>query len=121
MRVTLLNQYYPPSAAPTGTLLADVAAALAARGIDVVVICSDRDYADPSRRFQTPSAPGGVAVRRVWTTGFGRGGPIGRLLDYATFLIGASYHLVFGRVRVRRTRALSLKRRGRALFQCPII
>ena len=44
MRIWLLNQVYPPDAAPTGVMLAGVAGQLAADGHEVVVWCSGGAY-----------------------------------------------------------------------------
>ena len=44
MRIWLLNQFYPPDAAPTGVMLAGVAGQLAADGHEVVVWCSGGAY-----------------------------------------------------------------------------
>jgi len=95
--VVLLNQYYPPSDAPTGLLVADLAERLASRGHDVTVIASRRAYEDPRRSFARSEERRGVRVRRVRTTGFGRAGAAGRLLDYGTFLAGATARLGLGR------------------------
>ncbi len=95
--VQLLNQYYPPSEAPTGLLVADLAERLAARGHDVTVLASRRAYEDPRRSFPAREERRGVHVRRVRTTGFGRGGALGRLFDYGTFLAGATARLGLGR------------------------
>jgi len=97
VRVVLINQYYPPSEAPTGLLLADLGESLAMGGHDVTVICSRRDYTDPERRFALRERVRGVEVRRARGTGFGRGSRIGRLLDYLSFLVGAALRLALQR------------------------
>jgi glycosyltransferase involved in cell wall biosynthesis len=97
VKVTLLNQYYAPDEAATAQILADVGATLAHAGHDVAAVCSDRAYADPVRRYPRRETLDGVRIRRVRTTGFGRGSRLGRLIDYATFLLGAAVALAFGR------------------------
>ena len=72
MRVVLLNQYYVPSEAPTGLLLADLGQALAEAGHEVTSICSDRDYTDPERRYPHSEEIGGVRVARVRGSGWRR-------------------------------------------------
>ena len=96
MRIVLLNQYYAPDEAATAQLLADVGAGLARAGHQVVAVCSDRSYTDPSRRYATSETIDGVRVERVRTTGFGRGSRAGRMVDYATFLAGAGRRLLIG-------------------------
>jgi colanic acid biosynthesis glycosyl transferase WcaI len=93
VRVVLLNQYYLPSEAPTGLLLADLGEALVAAGHDVTAICSDRDYADPESRYPRSEFRGGVRITRVNSSGFGRGRRLGRLFDYLTFMVGALLRL----------------------------
>jgi glycosyltransferase involved in cell wall biosynthesis len=93
VRIVLLNQYYLPSEAPTGLLLGDLGQALAAAGHQVTTICSDRDYADPDRRYPRVETRDGVHIRRVRGSGFGRGSRVGRLIDYLTFMAGALLRL----------------------------
>jgi len=97
VRVVLLNQYYAPDSAATAQILADLGAGLAAQGHDVAAVCSNRAYADPSCRYAARETIDGVEVRRTRTSGFGRGSHLGRLLDYGTFLLGASRVLLFQR------------------------
>lgn len=96
MRVLLLNQYYAPDNAATAQILADVGADLASAGHDVRAVCSDRAYASPDRRYPGRERIDGVEVVRCRTSGFGRGTALGRITDYATFLIGAVFALVAG-------------------------
>lgn len=96
MRVLLLNQYYAPDEAPTARLLADLAVELVHRGHQVRVVCSQRDYADPERRYASRETIDGVEVRRVPATGFGRASSLARLVDWATFLPGAGLAAVAG-------------------------
>jgi len=93
VRIVLLNQYYLPSEAPTGLLLADLGQALVAAGHEVTAICSERDYADPESRYPRVETRDGVRVRRVSGSGFGRGRRVGRLFDYVTFMVGALLRL----------------------------
>src|SRR5258708_6217477 len=44
MRVLFLNQYFPPDPAPTGVLLAEIAAALAAKGHTVDFVAARQEY-----------------------------------------------------------------------------
>jgi len=92
--VLLINQYYPPSDAPTGLLLADLAERLVAVGHRVSVLASRRAYEDPRRTYPARERRNGVEVRRMRTIGVAGQGPGGRLLDYASFLVGTALHLV---------------------------
>ena len=93
MRIVLLNQYYVPAEAPTAVLAGDLLESLASRGHDVHVITSSRAYNDPSQTYASSERIGGVSVWRTPTSGFGRGGKVGRLIDYVTFLLGSTWRL----------------------------
>ena len=94
MRVALLNQFYAPDEAATAQLLADLGEHLVGAGHEVCAICSSRAYADPLQRYPARESIGGVSVRRIWSTGFGRQSGAGRLLDYLSFFAGAAAALV---------------------------
>ncbi len=87
MRVLLINQFYIPDTAATGQLLADVAEGLAKGGHEVHVLCSRRRYGGGREAFAADEAIEGVRVHRVGATGFGRGRPGGRMLDYLSFYV----------------------------------
>ncbi len=93
MNVILVNQFYPPDQAPTGTVLQDVACALVKRGHTVRVITSNRAY-NAQATFPTRETREGVSVVRVRATGFGRGTALGRLIDYCSFVIMCSARLL---------------------------
>jgi colanic acid biosynthesis glycosyl transferase WcaI len=95
-RVLLLNQYYAPDEAATAQMAADLGEGLAAAGCEVVAVCGDRSYGDPSKRYPAREVINGVAVRRARTTGFGRGSFLARVADYVTFIAGAKMQLLFG-------------------------
>ena len=91
MNVVLINQFFPPAKAPTGVLLADLAAELAGRGHAVTVVTSAGEYGtgDGARA----SAPAGVQVRRVGTGKRHRSGLAAKLADYLFFFRRASREL----------------------------
>jgi glycosyltransferase involved in cell wall biosynthesis len=95
--VFLLNQYYAPAAAPTARFLSDVGEDLARAGHRVSVVCSRRSYPDPSIVYPARETIRQVSVYRTWTTGFGRWSSLGRMLDYAGFVIGAARILALHR------------------------
>ncbi len=94
MNFLLLNQFFPPDAAPTGQLLGDVARALAAQGHSVTVVCARVPYAGDVHGGDTFEIPG-VTVRRLWAASFGYS-PAARLASYATFYAGALGYALFG-------------------------
>jgi glycosyltransferase involved in cell wall biosynthesis len=93
VRIVLLNQYYLPAEAPTAVLAADLLQALAARGHDVHALASSRAYNDPATSYPRSETLDGVSVRRTRTSGFGRGGKLGRMIDYVTYLLGSAWRL----------------------------
>jgi colanic acid biosynthesis glycosyl transferase WcaI len=104
-RVVLLNQYYAPDEAATAQMLADLGVGLARESTEpgetvrhqVVVIASDRSYADSRRRYQRRDSIDGIQIERVGTTAFGRASRIGRSVDYLLFFLSAARKLLFGR------------------------
>ena len=97
MRIVLLNQYYAPAEAATAQFLADLAEDLVRHGHRVSVVASRRSYPDPSGLYPSRETRAGVEVRRTWTTGFGRGRALGRMIDYAGFMVGAAGALALQR------------------------
>ena len=92
-RVVFVNRYFHPDHSATSQMVSDLAFHLAQRGFDVAAIASRQRYDDPRARL-VPGAERGVAVDRVWSTRFGRGGLIGRAIDYATFYASAFFALL---------------------------
>ena len=84
-RVIFVNRFYYPDYSATAQILTDVAAGLAARGMNVRVITSRLMYEDPAAKLAKREQIDGVGVIRVRTTGFGRAGLVGRAADYLTF------------------------------------
>jgi len=97
VRVVLVNQYYAPAEAATAQLLTDLGEHLACEGHTVTVICSRRSYPDPALLYPAAETLDGVRVVRTWTTGFGRGSAVGRMVDYVGFMVGAARRLLLER------------------------
>ena len=92
MKLTLINQYYPPDLAPTGNMAAGLAEHRAQLGDDVTVITSAGGYAgaeislDPTRESRT-------RVIRIRTLQLGRENLVRRALDYLAFYVGALWQM----------------------------
>jgi colanic acid biosynthesis glycosyl transferase WcaI len=86
--VVFLNRFYWPDVAATAQMLSDLAEDLAADGWDVRVITSQASYNSGSR-LPTRETHNGVTIQRVRGTMFGRGRALGRLADYASYILGA--------------------------------
>lgn len=93
LRVTLVNQYYPPEVPPTALLTASLARHLAAAGHDVTVLTGGEGYVDAPTTVG-PVDDGDVRVLRLWTPALGKGSIAKRLADYVSFLVGATVRLV---------------------------
>ena len=87
MNVVLINQFYPPAQAPTGWLLADLAAELARRGHAATVLASAAGYG--AEAAPAMAGPAGVQVVRVGCRDVHRHGAFAKLRDYAAFYRGA--------------------------------
>ena len=87
-RVVFVNRYFHPDHSATSQIASDLAFHLAARGWEVAAVTSRQRYDDPRARLQS-GMENGVHVERVWSTRFGRGGLVGRALDYLTFYLSA--------------------------------
>ncbi len=91
MKITFLNQFYPPDIPATAGLLASLADHLAFHGHTVTVVASRATKRD--RLFQSRSV-NSVRVRRLWTPLFGKRTILGRLVDYAFFVIQAFWTML---------------------------
>jgi colanic acid biosynthesis glycosyl transferase WcaI len=84
MRILFINQYFPPDVSASAYLLGELAEDLAQLH-EVVVIAGRPSYSAGSSTFE----PEGVSLRYCWSTAFSRASMIGRLANYASFVLGA--------------------------------
>ncbi len=89
MSFLFLNQHYPPDPAPTGTLLAELARSLAARGHEIHVLTGRPTY-EEARRTAVPHEElrDGVHVHRLPLLPRGRSAA-SRLAHYLSFAIAS--------------------------------
>jgi glycosyltransferase involved in cell wall biosynthesis len=92
MRITIVNQFYPPDLAPTGHLAASLAEHRAALGDTVTVITSIGGYV-PQPQAKGPVLSDNPRVIRLWTPMFGKKHPLQRIVDYFLFFIQAVFRL----------------------------
>ena len=102
MKITFINQFYPPDLSPTAKLTASLAQHRALLGDHVTVIGGqgylDSDQlsgaADNENDFQTTQAEkythANLNVNRLWTPKFGRQTVVHRCLDYLIFYLLAA-------------------------------
>src|SRR5215510_14439346 len=93
-KIVFVNRYFFPDHSATSLLLSDLAFDLAGRGQTIHVVTEGQLYNDPLARLPYDEEVGGVHVHRVRTSRFGRSRLWGRMLDYVTFYIGATWHLL---------------------------
>jgi colanic acid biosynthesis glycosyl transferase WcaI len=89
-RVVFVNRFYWPDEPATAQLLTDLAAGLAARGHEVVVVTRHPGHTSVPRR----ETRDGVTILRVSTSRLPRFGLPGKALDFATFFFGAFFRLL---------------------------
>jgi glycosyltransferase involved in cell wall biosynthesis len=88
-----VNRFFHPDHSATSQILSDLAFSLAETGHRVRVITSRLCYDAPRQQLASYETIRGVAVHRVWTSGFGRTKLPGRTLDYLTFWVAAGLEL----------------------------
>jgi len=94
MRITLINQFYPPDLAPTGHLSASLVEHRANLGDELRVITGRGGYVASSRRIEL-GAHERIRVHRLWTTGLGKSRLLFRLADYLSFYLQAAAWMIF--------------------------
>jgi colanic acid biosynthesis glycosyl transferase WcaI len=97
VRVTIVNLFYPPDVAASGTFVASLAEHRASLGDDVTVVCGTGAYVGTSSsaaQLDPQTTPSRVRLLRVWTPGLGKASQGRRLADYLAFLVGATARLL---------------------------
>ena len=93
-KTIFVNRYFFPDHSATSQLLSDLAFDLASRGQDIHVITGGQLYTDPQASLLSEEVICEVKVHRVRTSRFGRARLWGRMLDYLTFYLGATWCLL---------------------------
>lgn len=92
-----ISQVYLPDPAAVGQHLADAAEELARRGHRVIVYTSRQGYDDPSLRYPAREVLGGVEVRRLPLSSFGKGSIFTRVVGGLAFLGQSAARAIFSR------------------------
>ena len=92
--VFFLNRYAWPDDSATAQLLTDLTRDQVARGHAVTVLTSRQLYRDAQAALPPEEANEGVAIARLWSTGFGRDHLWGRAVDYLSFYLSAFLFLL---------------------------
>lgn len=93
-KTIFVNRYFYPDFSATSQLLSDLAFDLASRGQNIHVITGCQLYGDPRATLLNEESIRGVHVHRVRTSRFGRARLLGRMIDYLTFYLGATWQLL---------------------------
>jgi len=93
MRIIILNQFFYPDHSATSQLMTELAESLVERGVCVTALAGRGRYnggekLPPREQFK------GVSIERAPATGFGKRNIAGRISDYLSFYIGASWKLL---------------------------
>lgn len=93
-KTIFINRYFYPDHSATSQLLSDLAFDLASRGQEIHVITGCQLYGNPQASLSDEESIRGVLVHRVRTSRFGRAKLWGRMIDYLTFYLGATWRLL---------------------------
>jgi glycosyltransferase involved in cell wall biosynthesis len=94
-RIVAVNRYYWPDHSATSQLLTDLLEHLAEGGREVLAVTSRQRYDRADASLPPADRHGGVHIRRLWSTRFGRAGLAGRAMDYLSFYASALFTLLF--------------------------
>lgn len=94
MRLIFVNRFFYPDHSATSQMLADLAFGLAKKGIDVTVVTSRLRYDAPTAQLSPRETIGGVQIKRIRTSRFGRAGLLFRAIDYLTFHLAVAFELL---------------------------
>ncbi len=87
-RLIFVNRFAPPDISATSQMLGSLVTNLAPY-YDIHVVASGQKYDDAKYKFPKFEVIGSTHIHRVFTTRFGRGTILGRLLDYLSFYVTA--------------------------------
>jgi glycosyltransferase involved in cell wall biosynthesis len=93
LRILILHQFFYPDHSAVSQLMTDLAESLVERGLEVTAVAGRGRYnggAKLSRREEYR----GIRIERAWATSFGKRSITGRLADYLTFYVGATWRLL---------------------------
>lgn len=93
MRLIILNQFFYPDHSATSQLMTELAESLVERGLSVTALAGRGRY-NGGEKLSRCAVYRGVRIARAWATGFGKSSTAGRILDYLSFYIGATWTLL---------------------------
>ena len=93
MKITIINQFYPPDIAPTGKLAASLAYQRASLKDQVTIVAGSGAYTPEDRSEHSKPYPG-IAIHLLWTPNLGKSHKLTRIFDYAVFYLLAAIRLI---------------------------
>lgn len=91
MKIVFANRYFYPDQSATSRMVSGLAFALRRRGFEVTAIASRTLHDQANVALPAEETAGGLSVKRLWATRFGRSNILGRMIDYLTFHISAFF------------------------------
>jgi colanic acid biosynthesis glycosyl transferase WcaI len=93
MRIIILNQFFYPDHSATSQLMTELAESLVERGVGVTALAGRGRY-NGGERLAPRESLRGVRIERAWSTSFGKRSTLGRVSDYLSFYLGASWKML---------------------------
>jgi glycosyltransferase involved in cell wall biosynthesis len=93
MRILILHQFFYPDHSAVSQLMTDLAENLVERGIEVTALAGRGRY-NGGVKLAPREEYKGVKIERAWTTSYGKGSFVGRLTDYLSFYLSATWKLL---------------------------
>ncbi|MBD0327270.1 MAG: glycosyltransferase family 4 protein [Pyrinomonadaceae bacterium] len=93
MRILILHQFFYPDHSAVSQLMTDLAESLVERGVEVTAVAGRGRY-NGGERLPRREEYKGIKIERAWATSFGKRSIIGRLADYLSFYVGATWKLL---------------------------
>lgn len=87
MKILLINQFFYPDQVATSQMMTDLAVNLAAMGNEVSVLTSRSAYLSNDAQLARFQEYRGVKIYRTFSTRFGKGTTVGRVVDYLSFYL----------------------------------
>jgi glycosyltransferase involved in cell wall biosynthesis len=92
MRILILHQFFYPDHSAVSQLMTDLAESLVERGVEVTAVAGRGRY-NGGERLSRREEYKGIRIERAWATSFGKRSIVGRLADYLSFYVGATWKL----------------------------
>src|SRR5436309_2123106 len=92
MRIWFINRFFYPDLSATAQILTELAEDLDARGEFVTVITGRTGYLGSGTSLPAWELHKGIEIRRIRCSNFGRRTRLGRVVDYFSFYLAASWY-----------------------------